>query len=56
MVLIRHDLPENVLRLMTFPSTHQSPITVNRKANVLTIGTVKLNSIDHVSMLVEDSQ
>jgi hypothetical protein len=31
-------------RLMTFFSTHHSPITVKRKARLLTIGTVKLNS------------
>lgn len=29
---------------MTFPSTYQSPRTVNRKAMVLTMGTVKLSS------------
>lgn len=34
----------NVRRLMTFPSTHQSPTTVKRKARVLTIGTVRLSS------------
>lgn len=33
-----------ILLLMTFPSTHQSPMTVNKNANVLTMGTVKLNS------------
>lgn len=31
-------------RLMTFFSTHQSPMTVKRNAKVLTMGTVKLNS------------
>lgn len=56
MVLRRNDVLGNVLRLITFPSTHQSPITVNKKANVLTIGTVKLNSVDYVSMLIEDNQ
>lgn len=29
---------------MTLPSTHQSPTTVNRKASVLTMGTVRLSS------------
>lgn len=29
---------------MTFPSTHQSPMTVNRNASVLTMGTVRLSS------------
>lgn len=33
-----------ILLLITLPSTHQSPITVNKNANVLTIGTVKLSS------------
>lgn len=33
-----------ILRLMTFPSTHQSPRTVKRNASVLTMGTVKLSS------------
>lgn len=41
---------------MTLPSTHQSPITVNRKAKVLTIGTVKLNSVDFVSKVIEINQ
>lgn len=31
-------------RLMTFFSTHHSPITVKRNARVLTMGTVKLSS------------
>lgn len=30
--------------LMTLPSTNHSPRTVNRKAMVLTMGTVKLSS------------
>jgi hypothetical protein len=30
---------------MTFLSTHHSPNTVNRKAKVFTIGTIKLNSV-----------
>lgn len=33
-----------ILLLMTLPSTHQSPMTVNKNASVLTMGTVKLNS------------
>lgn len=36
---------EDSPRLITLPSTHHSPITVNRNANVFTIGTVKLNSV-----------
>lgn len=35
---------EDSLRLITFPSTHQSPMTVKRNASVLTMGTVRLNS------------
>jgi hypothetical protein len=35
---------DDLRRLMTFFSTHHSPTTVKRKASVLTIGTVKLNS------------
>lgn len=38
----------SLLRLITFPSTHQSPITVNRKASVLTMGTVRLSSARQV--------
>lgn len=34
----------DLLRLITFPSTHQSPMTVKRNASVLTMGTVRLNS------------
>jgi hypothetical protein len=29
---------------MTFPSTHHSPMTVNKNATVFTIGTVRLSS------------
>jgi hypothetical protein len=32
-------------RLITFFSTHHSPITVNKNASVLVMGTVKLNSV-----------
>lgn len=34
----------NIPRLITLLSTHHSPMTVKRKAKVLTMGTVKLNS------------
>lgn len=35
--------------LMTFFSTHQSPSTVKRNARVLTIGTVRLNSLIYIN-------
>lgn len=37
----------NKPRLITLLSTHQSPTTVNKNANVFTIGTVKLSSVQH---------
>lgn len=37
-------MPIHVSRVITLPSAHHSPNTVNRNARELVIGTVKLNS------------
>src|SRR5690348_15540326 len=44
----------DIPRLMTLPSTHHSPTTVNKNATVLTIGTVRLSSVPFIPPTVSN--